>query len=174
MDQRDEVKKVVHYQVIMMKTLLHSDNWTTRCSKMLVTINTYLVGRAPATNQSLSLLETCQWILWRIVISTDWKGMSYNLTLVIIDLYNEPIHMSIDAPCLQSFLSLMIWYQRPKLSLHLSLVPFLSSTMVTTYASFAKISIFVQITFRVSYVWQISLGWTSEVTCIDLAISQKI
>ena len=47
--------------------------------EMLVTTNTYPVKKTPATTRSLSSLGTCQWILWQIIISTEWN----NLTLVV-------------------------------------------------------------------------------------------
>ena len=47
------------------------ENSRTRCQEMLVATDTYPVRRTPATTRSLSLSGTCQWILWRIVISTD-------------------------------------------------------------------------------------------------------
>ena len=87
----------MHHQGIMMRALRHWENWITCCQEISIATHTYPVGRAPAITQSLSLSGGCQWILWRIVISTDWKGINYNLTLIIVGLYDEAVHIPIDA-----------------------------------------------------------------------------
>ena len=69
---------------IMMRALWHQENWTTRCQEMLVDTDTYSVKRRLAITRSLSLSGTCQWILWQIVISSNWKDTSYDLILAII------------------------------------------------------------------------------------------
>ena len=39
-----------------------------------------------------------------MVISTDWKGISYDLTLVIVGLHDEPVQIPIDEPRLPDWI----------------------------------------------------------------------
>ena len=110
------------------------------------------------------------------------EGISYDSILVIVGLHNQPVQINV--PGLAEIISdVVIGYHDlqgsatetqsspPSFG---SLVLLSNSTVVTTYASLAKISIPNQITLRPSYVWQIPFRRTFEVTCKDLAIIRKV
>ena len=110
---------------ITMKTLYHWEDSRTRCQEIL--------WRPAVTPDTYSLLEMHElWFDARCYRPADagriyqWvsrrdlhqKGTSYNLSLVIVGLHNEPMQIPMDVPRL-----LQLNCQRLRLSLHQYLVP---------------------------------------------------